>query len=178
MASVLKSSALTEYSFAFRFPNLQWNIKLVTLFTHQLHPLIYGLVNQKLSITAVIIGFFFFCGVIWLDSDNSRLSVSLSKIVLTVTWVSGIVKSSWSEYVVAKHFIGPNTPFCGWRSWYDSIEVGEQCVIREVYEQPVGFFCKGAAWCYIKSDQGVLACSMFLLEVIVIWYTGLWSYRC
>lgn len=59
MASVLKSSALTEYSFAFRFPNLQWNIKLVTLFTHQLHPLIYGLVNQKLSITAVIIGFFF-----------------------------------------------------------------------------------------------------------------------
>lgn len=111
MASVLKSSTLTEYSFTFRFPNLQWNIKLVTLFHPPAAPFDLWSCEPEMIYNCHNYWLFFFCAVIWLDSDNSRLSFLLSKIVLIVTWVSGIVKSFWSEDVVAKHFIGPNTPF-------------------------------------------------------------------
>lgn len=163
--------------FALCFPNLLWNIKMVTLLHSPAAPFAWWSCGPEMVCNHC--NWLFYCSVIWPDSDNSRSPFSLSEILLIITCVSGRVKVSWSDDVVAKHCIGPNTLFCGWRSWYDSIEVGKQCVVREVYKHlVVCFFFKGAAWGYIKSDQGVLACSMFLLEVIVTWYTGLWSHRC
>lgn len=182
--SVLRSSALVEYS-------LWWNALLFVFQTfceilkwwpcsaHQLQTFASRFCGPEL-ICNYCNYWLFSCSVIWPDSNDLRLPSSLSGILLTIAWVSAIVTGSWSGDVVAKRCAGPNTPFCRWRSWYDSRKLEKQCVIREVCEQPLGFFfffCKGAAWCDIKSDQGVVACSM-LLEAVLIWFTGLWSQEC
>lgn len=141
--SILKSLGLTECSFMvdalpFVFQIFCETLKWWPCSTPQLHLLLCGLVDQKVSVTAVTFGYFVVGD--RLDSDSSRLPFSLFKTLLIITWLSGIVRGSWSDDVVAKHCIGLNKPFCGWRSRYNSIEGGKQCVIGEVYEHFVVCF--------------------------------------
>lgn len=126
-------SGLTECSFMvdalpFVFQIFCETLKWWPCSTYQLHLLLYGLVDQKLSVTTVTFSYFVVGG--RPDSDSSRSPFSLFKTLLIITWPRGIVRGSWADDVVAKHCIGLNKPFCGWRSRYNSIG-GESSVWLE-----------------------------------------------
>lgn len=95
-------------------------------------------------------------------------------VILTVTQVCGVVKDSLSDDVVVLLALTPCSA-CGEAD--TTAQKRESRVWPERFIKVLwGFFIRVLLVLHHITDQGALACSVFLLEETMIRYTSLWSH--